>query len=217
MTKQFSSFEIDTSQAIKQLELLGYQRGDAVYVRAFLPKEDPRYAPGTARKADKINFKQILQWQQQGYGVYFVINGGGHKDENVQLCRAVFIEHDDLEIELQRDLWQILSLPEPTFQVQTRKSVHSYWVFEKPISVEDWKQLQTDLLTYTNADPAIKNPSRVMRLAGAWHIKPGENPLRCDIISQSGLKYTYEELRSSVPAQQQSELVQEERQASAIC
>ncbi|WP_029630753.1 MULTISPECIES: DUF3987 domain-containing protein [Nostocales] len=214
MTTQFPSFEIDTSQAIKQLELLGYQRGDAVYVRAFLPKEDPRYAPGTARKADKINFKQILQWQQQGYGVYFVINGGGHKDENVQLCRAVFIEHDDLEIELQRDLWQILSLPEPTFQVQTRKSVHSYWVFEKPISVEDWKQLQTDLLIYTNADPAIKNPSRVMRLAGAWHIKPGEKPLRCDIISQSGLKYTYEQLRSSVPAQQQHpESVEEKREA----
>lgn len=214
MTTQFPSFEIDTSQAIKQLELLGYQRGDAVYVRAFLPKVDPRFAPGTARKADKINFKQILQWQQQGYGVYFVINGGGHKDENVQLCRAVFIEHDDLEIELQRHLWQTLSLPEPTFQVQTRKSVHSYWVFEKPISVEDWKQLQTDLLTYTNADPAIKNPSRVMRLAGAWHIKPGENPLRCDIISQSGLKYTYENLRSSVPTQQQHpKLVQEKRSA----
>jgi hypothetical protein len=202
MTTQFSSFEIDTAQAIRQLELLGYQRGDAVYVRAFFPKEDPRYAPGTGRKADKLNFKQISQWQQQGYGIYFVINGGGHKDENVQLCRAVFIEHDDLEIELQRDLWQKLSLPEPTFQIQTRKSVHSYWVFEKPIPVAEWKQLQTDLLTYTSADPVIKNPSRVMRLAGAWHIKPGEQPLICNIISQSGLLYTYEELRSCVPMQQ---------------
>lgn len=214
MTTQFLSLDIDTSQAIKQLELLGYQRGDAVYVRAFLPKEDPFYAPGTGRKADHLNFKQILQWQQQGYGIYFVINGGGHKDEDVQLCRAVFIEHDDLEIELQRDLWQTFLLPEPTFQVQTRKSIHSYWVFEKPISVEKWKQLQTDLLTYTSADPAIKNPSRVMRLAGAWHIKPGEEPLRCDIISQSGLRYTYEELRSSVPLSQNPELVQRKREHS---
>ncbi len=215
MTTQFLSLDIDTSQAIKQLELLGYQRGDAVYVRAFLPKEDPCYAPGTGRKADHLNFKQILQWQQQGYGIYFVINGGGHKDEDVQLCRAVFIEHDDLEIELQRDLWQTFSLPEPTFQVQTRKSIHSYWVFEKPTSVEEWKQLQTDLLTYTSADPAIKNPSRVMRLAGAWHIKPGEEPLRCDIISQSGLRYTYEELRSSVPLSQNPELVQRKREHSS--
>ena len=156
MKTQFSSLEIDTSQAIRQLELLGYQQGDAVYVRAFLPKEDPHYALNTARKADHLNFKQILQWQQQGYGIYFVINGGGHKDENVQLCRAFFIEHDDLEIELQRDLWQTISLPKPTFQIQTRKSVHSYWVLEKPIPVKEWKQLQTDLLTYTNADRAIK-------------------------------------------------------------
>ncbi|MDF5723001.1 MAG: DUF3987 domain-containing protein [Rhizonema sp. PD37] len=215
MTTQFSSLEIDTSQAIRQLELLGYQQGDAVYVRAFLPKEDPRYALNTARKADHLNFKQIWQWQQQGYGIYFVINGGGHKDENVQLCRAFFIEHDDLEIELQRDLWQTISLPKPTFQIQTRKSVHSYWVLEKPIPVKEWKQLQTDLLTYTNADRAIKNPSRVMRLAGAWHIKPGEKPLMCDIISQSGLKYTYEELRSSVPLSQNPELVKREREHSS--
>ncbi|TBR56817.1 hypothetical protein B4U84_27765 [Westiellopsis prolifica IICB1] len=210
----FSDFlEIDTSQAIKQLQLLGYQRGDAIYVRAFLPKEDPRYAPNTGRKANKLNFKQILEWQQQGYGIYFVINGGGHKDEDVQLCRAVFIEHDDLEIELQKDLWQRLSLPEPTFQIQTRKSVHSYWVFEKPIPVEEWKQLQNDLLTYTGADPAIKNPSRVMRLAGAWHIKPREKPQRCDIISQSGINYTYEKLRSSVPLSQNPELIQREPKA----
>ncbi len=202
--------EIDTSQAIKQLELLGYQRSDAIYVRAFLPKEDTRHASNTGRKSDQLNFKQILQWQQQGYGIYFVINGGGHKDEDVQLCRAVFIEHDDLAIELQRNLWQTLSLPEPTFQIQTRKSVHSYWVFAKPIPVEEWKQLQNDLLTYTGADPAIKNPSRVMRLAGAWHIKPGEKPQRCDIISQSGTRYTYEKLRSSVPLSQNPELVRRE-------
>lgn len=213
MTTQFSSFEIDTSQAIRQLELLGYHRGDAVYVRAFLPKEDPRYAPNTGRKADKLNFKQILHWQQHGYGIYFVINGGGHKDEDVQLCRAVFIEHDDLEIELQQDLWQTLSLPQPTFQVQTRKSVHSYWVFEKPIPVQEWKQLQTDLLTYTSADPVIKNPSRVMRLAGAWHIKPGEKPLRCNIISESGIRYTYEELRSCVPVQQHPKFIQPQVEA----
>lgn len=213
MTTQFSSFEIDTSQAIRQLELLGYHRGSAVYVRAFLPKEDPRYAPNTGRKADKLKFKQILQWQQQGYGIYFVINGDGHKDEDVQLCRAVFIEHDNLEIALQRDLWQTLSLPEPTFQVQTRKSVHSYWVFEKPIPVQEWKQLQTDLLTYTSADPVIKNPSRVMRLAGAWHIKPGEKPLRCNIISESGIRYTYEELRSCVPVQQHPKFIQPQVEA----
>lgn len=196
------TLRIDRNQATAQLEALGYKHGDAVYVRAFLPKDDPHYAPNTGRKADKLNWKQVERWQVQGYGIYFVINGGGHKDEDVTHCRAIFMEHDDLEIALQRDLWRTLGLPEPTFQVQTRKSVHSYWVFETPIRVEQWRQLQADLLAYSGADPAIKNPSRVMRLAGAYHIKPGCEPLRCDIIQNSGKRYIYEKLRAAVPIPQ---------------
>ncbi|WP_180277801.1 hypothetical protein [Nostoc sp. 'Peltigera malacea cyanobiont' DB3992] len=46
MTTQFLSLDIDTSQAIKQLEFLGYHRGDAVMSGLFA-KEDPCYAPGT--------------------------------------------------------------------------------------------------------------------------------------------------------------------------
>ncbi len=194
------NFSIDRAQATTQLEALEFKRGDAIYVRAFLPKEDPRSAPNTGRKADKLNWKQIEHWQAQGYGIYIVVNGGGHKDADVKRCRAIFIEHDDLEIELQQELWKTLNLPEPTLQVQTRKSVHSYWVIEGGCDVGEWKPLQADLLAYTNADPAIKNPSRVMRLAGAYHIKPGCEAQRCDIIHNSGKKYSYSELRASVPA-----------------
>ncbi|MDV2996996.1 MAG: hypothetical protein N4J56_006701 [Chroococcidiopsis sp. SAG 2025] len=32
---------LDRTSAIAQLEMLGYKRGDAIYIRAFLPKEDP--------------------------------------------------------------------------------------------------------------------------------------------------------------------------------
>ncbi|PSB49226.1 DNA primase [Cyanosarcina cf. burmensis CCALA 770] len=191
--------EIDRQQTITQLEMLGYQQGDAVYVRAFLPKEDPRYAPNTGRKADRLNWEQVEQWQAQGYGVYIVVNGGGHKDEDVKSCRAIFCEFDDRPIEDQINFWQDLGLPEPSMQIATRKSVHSYWVFNEPISVEQWRELQAALLTYTASDPALKNPSRVMRLAGAYHIKPGCDPLRCDIIHSSDKRYSYEELRAAIP------------------
>ena len=106
--------EIDRQQAITQLEMLGYQQGDAVYVRAFLPKEDPRYAPNTGRKADRLNWEQVERWQAQGYGVYVVVNGGGHKDEDVKSCRAIFCEFDDRPIEDQKEFWRSLNLPEPT-------------------------------------------------------------------------------------------------------
>ncbi|MBW4640531.1 MAG: DUF3987 domain-containing protein [Gloeocapsa sp. UFS-A4-WI-NPMV-4B04] len=192
---------IDRDQATTQLEALSHSLNNA-YLRAFLPKEDPRYGSNTARKADRINWKEIESWQAQGYGIHIVVNGGGHKDEDVQTCRAIFMEHDDLEIEVQRTLWQTLELPEPTLQVQTRKSVHSYWVIEGGCDVSDWKPLQADLLAYAQADPALKNPSRMMRLAGAYHIKPGHEPIRCNIIHNSGKRYGYSELRTAVPVQE---------------
>jgi hypothetical protein len=190
---------IDRNQATAHLEALGYQQGDAVYVRAFLPKEDPRYAPNTGRKADRLNWEQVERWQAQGYGVYIVVNGGGHKDEDVKSCRAIFCEFDDRPIEDQKEFWRSLNLPEPTLQVQTRKSVHTYWVFDAAIEIDAWRKLQTDLLIRTGSDPALKNPSRVMRLAGSFHIKPGCEPVCCNIIHSLDRRYSYDELRAAIP------------------
>ena len=191
---------IDRQQATIQIKVLGHSLSDAVRIRAFLPKEDPNYGPNTGRKADKLNWEQIEGWQAQGYGVYIVVNGGGHKDEDVTHCRAIFCEFDDRPIENQIWFWRELGLPEPSLQVQTRKSVHTYWVFDEPIAVDAWRDLQSRLLTYTGSDPALKNPSRVMRLAGAYHIKPGHEPLRCDIIHNSKQRYSYLELNTTIPA-----------------
>lgn len=77
--------------------------------------------------------------------------------------------------------------------------MHSYWAIAEGCSVEEWKPLQADLLAYAGADLALKNPSRMMRLAGAYHIKPGQEPLRCNIIHNSCRRYSYSELRQAIP------------------
>ena len=157
--------------AQRQLELLGYKPEDKIYLRFFYPSDDPRKGADKGRKASRLNWKEIETYQRQGRGVYFVVNGGGHKDEDVTVGRAIFCEHDHLAKDIQRDLWKTLNLPEPTFQVDTGgKSIHSFWVFVEPIPIPDWCELQKDLLEYVDGDRSIKNPSRVMRLAGCWHI-----------------------------------------------
>jgi hypothetical protein len=193
------------SQAQKQLELLGYKPEDQIYLRFFYPSDDPRKEGDKGRKADKINWQQIEQYQKEGRGAYFVVNGGGHKNVDVTVGRAIFIEHDRLPKDVQRDLWKDLKLPEPTFQVDTGgKSIHSYWVFVKAIVAGKWYKLQTDLLEFGDGDRSIKNPSRVMRLAGCWHISHDEdgNPIynQSKIISCSEKTYTYEELREIIPS-----------------
>ena len=228
--------KIDRTQVQHQLSLLGFSPNHNLYLRFFYSSNDPRKEGDKGRKANRINWKEIENYQRQGRGVYFVINGGGHKNDDVTTGRALFIEHDDLDKDIQQDLWQQLELPQPTFQVDTGgKSIHSYWVFEQPIAIERWCELQRDLLEYSDADRSIKNPARVMRLAGAWHVgveaeeeggrrqkaegderaggrrqeaEGGENQLvfvQSRIISESGKKYRYEELRKLIPDSQAHE------------
>jgi hypothetical protein len=102
-------------------------------------------------------------------------------------------------IEDQIFVWQEKGLPEPTLQVQTRKSCHTHYAIRGGCSPDEWSELQKDLLEFVDGDRKLKDLSRVMRLAGAWHIKADEPPVRCDIIHQSGQSYTYEELRAIVP------------------
>jgi len=179
------------------LKLLGYTESDRVFLRGFDKDNEARK---TSYPAYKINYKTLQEWNAQDFGVYIVVNGGGQTDDDVKHCRAIFYEHDNLPKEEQEQLWQKLNLPEPTFQIDTGgKSIHSYWVFDKPSPVEDWKTLQTDLLEFSDGDRSIKNPSRVMRLPGFFHQKTGNV---AEIISQFGKRYSYQELRQIIPTQQ---------------
>jgi hypothetical protein len=191
----------------EHLTQLKYKKGDTVYLRGFFPSNDPRKEQDKGRKAQAKSLDQLIktasQWQSEGRGVYLVVNGGGHTDDKVTQCRAVFYEHDNLDKEIQRNLWQSLGLPEPTLQIDTGgKSIHSYWVFSELITPQQWKELQTDLLEFADADRSLKNPSRVMRLAGCYH-SPSTSENIAEIIYNSGKNYTLEELRRIIPTKKQ--------------
>ena len=200
MNTQPLSHKIDREQVRQQLAALGYKGGDRVFLRAFFPDTDPHKKDDLGRKAEATNLDQVIthatRFQAKGRGVYLVVNGGGHKNEDVAEGRAIFYEHDNLDKAAQVDLWKSLELPEPTLQIDTGgKSIHSYWVFDEPVAIEKWRPLQAELLEFADADRSIKNASRVMRLAGAWH-SSGNQSL---IINNSGKRYTYDELRAIIP------------------
>jgi hypothetical protein len=191
---------IDLQQAIAHLQALGYDESTPIYLRCFPShKGSARNLQGTLAHFPE---SKLQQWQSQGYGVYFVVNGQGHKDADIHEGRHLFFEHDDLEKALQQNLWQTLGLPVPTIQVDTGgKSIHSYWRLEAACPITAWRELQADLLAFAQADRSIKNPSRVMRLAGFQHQSTGQ---MATLISHSGKVYTYEEMRAIVPRRGQS-------------
>ncbi|MBW4441895.1 MAG: DUF3987 domain-containing protein [Plectolyngbya sp. WJT66-NPBG17] len=196
-----TSFRFDKDAAIEQMVLLGYQEGETVNLRFI----SDRSAKKLSCKFPSLPVADIERLQSQGFNSYAVINPGGHNDAEIVECRAIFYEHDDLQKEESRSLWQSLGLPEPTFQVDTGgKSVHSYWVIDRAIKIDLWKSLQSDLLAFSKADRSLKNPSRVMRLAGGWHVKADK---QSEIISRSGNCYSFETLRSAIPSQKTLEAI----------
>lgn len=198
---QSTKLQCNQEHALQLLKALGYSSFEQIKTRAFLPGDAKQKDAG--RKANGLVFAQVEEWQSEGRGVYFVVNGGGHTDAEVQDCRAIFYEHDDLDKAIQLDLWRSLGLPQPTVQVDTGgKSIHSYWVFNEPIGVNEWRSLQTDLLEMADGDRALKNPSRVMRLAGAWHIS-AKGIFQSRVVSCSNQRYSYDQLRQIIPQQKQ--------------
>jgi hypothetical protein len=196
-----SILSIDKEEAQKHLELLGYKHGDKIFMRYI--HANPAEGQPKSIKKSRLNWEECERYQSQGYDAYFVINGGGDTDAAVKVGRAIFYEHDNLPKNIQRELWRNLGLPEPTVQIDTGgKSVHSYWVFHQPIGIKDWCELQEDLLEFADGDRSIKNPSRILRLAGCRYMK-GDNPGSniATIITASGKRYSYLELRDVIQVQ----------------
>lgn len=194
-------FKIDQQQARRQLDYLGYKSGDNVYLRFFYHSDDPRKNEDSGRKLNRLRWQDVEAYQRDGRGVYVVVNGagGGHDDKNIKQCVAIFCEWDDRPVAEQLLHWSAIGFNEPTFTIYSGdKSAQPYWVLDAPITVEQWRELQLLLIEVMGADPANKNPSRVFRLAGGWHVKPGREPQRTEIVQDSGIRYDFEQLRSSL-------------------
>ncbi len=202
---EISSLHFNQQQAIAHLQTLGYSESTPIYLRCFpCHKGNARNLQGTLANFPWTTLQQL---QNQGYGVYFVANGQGHKDVDVRAGRVLFFEHDDLEKSLQQELWQTLNLPEPTIQIDTGgKSIHSYWRLEPACEIADWRELQADLLEFAQADRSIKNPARVMRLAGFRHQGTGQ---LSTILNASGQIYTVPMLRALIPHRHSVETLQQ--------
>lgn len=203
-----STLQIDVSQARQQLELLGYSENDPVFLRE-LPRKGEK---GNGRNIT-CTIATLPTVQRPDKAIYLVVNGGGQDNKRGQIKkgRALMFESDDSN--LSRDqhatLWQKLGDDKhPTFQVETRHSIHTYLVYPDPPSINDWCELQSDCNEFLDTDRKVKDAPRLMRLAGAWHteinLETGEvlQPVQCQLINATGKQYSYQELRSIIPKRQ---------------
>ena len=207
-----SDLNLDKSQWRTFLRILGKDTA-TVRLRSFYPKGHPLKNTDRGKKSN-ANIPWITQCQTEGRGIYVVVNDGEDTDSSIIGCRAFFVEWDDRSKDEQINLWRSLGLPEPTLQIDTGgKSIHNYWVLKKTIDPKTWKPIQERLLDYADADRALKNPSRVMRLPGTYHMgDDGTKREMTRIISSCDKKYTVTEIEDCLPNKLQTEKIKKSKQ-----
>ena len=191
-----SCLVVDAAMAHLHLDLL-HKKDEETRLRAITYK-------GGGLSTIKGNFTDLPKFSEFNFsrrGIYLVVNTGGDKGADINKCHAFFVEWDNIPIEKQLYIYKELNLPEPTFQVNTGgKSIHNYWVLKKPVAPEVWRPIQIRLVDYCKADKNVKNPSRVMRLAGFYYINSDGKPTaQSKIINVTGKEYLIEDIEQVLP------------------
>lgn len=179
-----------------------------IYLRTIDDNKD-RKEPSRNYEVELRYLERIIPTLQKandnGHGVFFVVNGGGQHDDQVitsKSCTAQYMEIDEDKngntISFDEQLNIINSFPlRPSIVVRTRKSLHSYWLLRNG-DIKKFRTIQKRLISYFHSDSSIQNESRVMRVPGFFHCKA--EPIKVEVIHfEQELTYTQEELEAVLP------------------
>ena len=193
--KEIKAF--DEEQAKYFLALLG-KNPEQSWIRCLKQWKTP---PGTGADTQRLELKPDAN-------AYFITgngdpaNGRNLEDSDIKSCLALFVEWDNKPVEWQLTAWQEFGLPEPTLSVSTGgKSIHHYWVLNEAMAPEPWRKLITRLIDHCGADPANKNPSRIMRLPGSiYYDKTTGEPIgQCTIVGGCKRLYNATDIEACLP------------------
>jgi putative DNA primase/helicase len=151
---------------------------EEIRCRTFAPKgapdDDPRFSAikfGVTREGLDCDDELVNSMREvnKTRGLYFVVNSGGDVDKSITQYTAFFVESDKATIAEQHARLDACPL-QPSIRVETRNSVHAYWLITGDCSEAEWREVQRRLIAYFDGDPKIKNPARVMRLPAFNHV-----------------------------------------------
>ena len=181
---------------IKKFLSAFYSETDNVCIRVFSDRkaEDPEFK-GQKYTEKLSNIQNIMpalmQHNEKHRGVFFVVNSGGHTDEEITRVNAQFVEMDTGSFEEQKAKITSFKLP-PSIIVKTRKSLHCYWLI-KDGDVKNFRKIQLQLVKQFDGDSMCQNESRCMRIPRFYHSK--QEPVMVECVKfNPELLYTQEQL-----------------------
>src|SRR5207253_4685896 len=140
---------------------------------------------------------ELVRLNRAGAGVFVMVNEGdgrGRTAKNVRALRALFVDDDSGELTP-----QALEVP-PSIFVQSRNGPHAYWCLRAGEPVDAFRPAQEQLAAALRTDDRVKDPPRVMRLPGFFHVKDPRSPFLVRVVQTSGARYSIAEVLAGYPA-----------------
>lgn len=110
--------------------------------------------------------EELRKLNSRGAGIFAVINEGGQTDDTITRIRAFFADTDGAP---PRPIFRALR---PHLVVNSSEGrYHLYWRISAGVPIHLFKPIQLAIAKTFGTDPAVCNPSRVMRLPGYYHNK----------------------------------------------
>jgi hypothetical protein len=162
---------------------IGLLHGDAnAFVTFFLVKDfvkdgenkAPHHLYGTLDQ----HWDELVRLNRGGYGIFLLVqqgNGKGRTKKDILGLNALFTD-DDKGLPT-----PIFKLP-PSFTVRSKRGCHRYWLLKPGEPLDRLEEAQETLAAHFGTDPSVKDPSRVMRLAGTYHMKDPGNPFLVKLV-----------------------------------
>jgi hypothetical protein len=160
---------LSLADAERYIELLT-GRADTVMCWRFIHDHDRSADAIKADSAIRLIWPGIVAHQNEGFGVFAVVNEGGQSAREITRVRAMFIDADGIPFPL---FWH----QPPAFRVvRDELHWHAYWpVTDMP--VEGFKEGQRRAAAFYGSDPAVCDLPRVMRVPGTYHLKDPAHPV----------------------------------------
>jgi len=193
--------------------LEAFHQNNKINFRALKEGQKPLNLNGYYNQYIEDKLKQL---NNQGYDVYFVVNAGGTKKEQINKINAFFIDCDcgkddkgnyfNLDIVKQYKQRVLKRVQEfglaPSFIVDTRNGYHVYWLVNNA-NVEEFEEVQKKLIHYFNSDERVFTAQFIMRLSGYYWTKDIQNKYLCTVYQYNDVRYNandfIQHLNSKVP------------------
>ena len=154
-----------------------------------------------------VSEKDAYELNKKGFGIFWEVNS--HKPKGKRGTRYIdellscYCEFDELSKE---DQWKLLEAGlAPSLIVESQRGYHAYWNISGEISLRRYKDLQERIIHFFGADKAVKDPARVLRAPGFYHMKDPKEPFLVQVRYRSKAKYTSKEISHCFPKIPKSE------------